>query len=185
MTVLDEIVLDEQQGIVLKLFEAPIHESTQIGRRMWVYDGVPFFDRELAEFWESREISSLEKGVMLPTYYEQEERRAFIKKPIVLVQDAKQDRTAGCIWVDGVLYEKNLTGQLVNPRARFHIGFGGCRKILTAFGVPSSSHLMFLVIVDIPRKAHPPVDLMYLYQVLTKRRHPLFSDNPVKLESVK
>ncbi len=124
MTVLEEIILHEERGIRLKLFEAPIHTSTQAERVNWIYGGTPFFDKELGELWEMREMDATARGVTLPTYYEQEERRAFMKRPIVLVQDVIRDRIAGWIWIDSVHYKKGCNGELTEPMAIFHIGFG-------------------------------------------------------------
>ena len=62
----------------------------------------------------------------MPVDAEQEERRYFMKNPVVIVTDA--EKVAGGIWIDNVTYKRNDRGEYVHPKARFQILFTNDRR---------------------------------------------------------
>ena len=112
MTLLKENMLTGD--IRAKLYEAPFHESCQIDRIGWVYNAKPFFEKEIHDFWKiyCTPFSTVDMAI-LPECAEVEERRRFIKKPMIVAE--KYDEVVGGVWLDNTVLKRDYKGN------QFHI----------------------------------------------------------------
>ena len=123
MTLLEKRVLDEERGIVARVYEAPIHNSSPGQRFQWAYNGKPFFDQEIADFWKFRsERESGPEPINLDEGYLREERQRYIKRPIIVVakQDEGGSHVIGGIWIDHVDCKQSWDSRVIERIATFH-----------------------------------------------------------------
>ena len=105
MTLLEERVLDAGRGIVARVYEAPVHNSSSGQRFQWAYHGKPFFDQEIAGFWKfMSEVEAGPEPVDLDEGYLKEERQRYIKRPIIVAvkKDEEGSHVIGGILIDHV-----------------------------------------------------------------------------------
>ncbi len=128
MTLLEERILDAERGIVAKVYEASVHNSSAGQRSKWAYYGTPFFDQEISDFWKF--MSELEAGperVNLDEGYSREERQRYIKRPIIVAvkQDEEGSHVIGGIWIDHVDCKQSGDSNVIERAATFHISMDG------------------------------------------------------------
>ena len=124
MTLLEERVLDAERGIVARVYEAPMHNSSSGQRFQWAYYRIPFFDPEIADFWKFwSELEAGPKPVDLDEGYLREERQRYIKMPIIVAvkQDEEGSYVIGGIWIDHVDCKQSWDSGVIERAATFHI----------------------------------------------------------------
>jgi hypothetical protein len=128
MTLLDEKVLDAEIGIVARVYQAPIHESTSPQRFRWKYEGVPFFEGDITNYWDLRESSKADgAGVILGYGDEYNQRMRFIKRSIIIAVNTvgSDSNVVGGIWIDSVVSTQDRDSRALEKQANFHISVEG------------------------------------------------------------
>jgi hypothetical protein len=114
MTIIDKKAIDDL--FELQIHDSPIDSSRSRERNAWISHEEPFFDREIYQFWliYNKPLSGT-PDIYFQSGDEINERKRYIKNPILTNIKKKENIAVGGIWVDDII-NKNKT-----KTARFHI----------------------------------------------------------------
>ena len=90
------------ESVEYRLFEAPYNLVNSNDRRRWVEDGMPCFGRDIFELYRLKERVLSKETFSLPLQAEMEERRDFIRYPIVGAFENSSGKPIGGIWIEDI-----------------------------------------------------------------------------------
>ena len=107
MTTLERISLGKE-NMYSSIHEAPYHLATSRQRQEWTQTEKPCFNNEILQFWEIYGAPSSDEYTTLPREEALDERRRFIKRPIITLTEktSSKIKTAGGIWIDSIRVNK-------------------------------------------------------------------------------
>ena len=108
MTILEKIQLGK--NAYANIHEAPYNLTTSEQRQQWIREEKSCFDKKILEFWKlyCTPFSKKDKCI-LPIEAEQDERRRFIKYPIMTLEidSLTKNYIVGGLWIDDIKINPN------------------------------------------------------------------------------